>query len=348
MSSPTEIAVIPSETALQVFTTGNGLDPYLHMVRAEIDAFVPDVTTAKGRSEIASMAFRVSKIKVYLDGVGKDLADAQKEIPKKIDAERKRTRDTLDNWRDEVRAPLTRWEEAEKARTDKLSAIVKSLQEYAGDKSLRSSEFISAQLVSVNAIDVVADVFGEYFDVATRAKESAVESLTGALSEAIKREKDEAELAMLRKEKAEKEAIERKEAAEKAAKEREELIAKQAADRARLDAEKKAAAEKDEADRRERDLKERAVKAEAEAKESKERAAKAEREAKEKAEREQAERIAKEREELARREANKKHRASVNSAALKAFVEAGLDNASAKIAVEAIARKSIPCVRIEY
>lgn len=47
--SDNELIVIPTETALQVFTTPAGLDPYLAQVRAEIDAFVPDLSSKKGR-----------------------------------------------------------------------------------------------------------------------------------------------------------------------------------------------------------------------------------------------------------------------------------------------------------
>ena len=44
------IALPPSETALQVYSTPMGLDPFLAQIKAELDAFVPDVTTKKGRS----------------------------------------------------------------------------------------------------------------------------------------------------------------------------------------------------------------------------------------------------------------------------------------------------------
>lgn len=50
MTSKTEIAKAPTkENALEVFRASNGLDPYLAHIRAEIDGFIPDVTTRKGR-----------------------------------------------------------------------------------------------------------------------------------------------------------------------------------------------------------------------------------------------------------------------------------------------------------
>ncbi|OCS62006.1 hypothetical protein BBZ50_02590 [Escherichia coli] len=51
-------------------------------------SFVPDITTAKGRKEIASLAYKVAQTKTYLDGLGKDLVAELKEIPKLIDANR--------------------------------------------------------------------------------------------------------------------------------------------------------------------------------------------------------------------------------------------------------------------
>lgn len=50
MSETTEIVLLPpKETALQVYSTPMGLDPFLAQIKAELDAFVPDVTTKKGR-----------------------------------------------------------------------------------------------------------------------------------------------------------------------------------------------------------------------------------------------------------------------------------------------------------
>ena len=105
----------PKESAMVVFTSANSIDPYLAHIRAEIDSFVPDLTTKKGRDAIASMAYKVSQSKSALEAVGKALADEAKEIPKKIDATRKHVKDTLDSWRDEVRKPLDDWQAEQRA-----------------------------------------------------------------------------------------------------------------------------------------------------------------------------------------------------------------------------------------
>lgn len=113
--SKTEIAVLPpKENAIQVYTTEKGLDPYLAEVRKEIDGFVPDITTKKGRDAVASIAHKVARSKTALDNLGKELVSELKKKPALIDAERRRMRDLLDQWKEEVRQPLTEWEQAEK------------------------------------------------------------------------------------------------------------------------------------------------------------------------------------------------------------------------------------------
>ena len=89
MSETTDLIVLPpNETALQVYSAPQGLDPYLFKIKEELDAFVPDVSTKKGRDAIASIAYKVAKGKTALDNIGKELVADLKDGPKKIDADR--------------------------------------------------------------------------------------------------------------------------------------------------------------------------------------------------------------------------------------------------------------------
>ena len=71
------------KTALEVYKTENGLDPWIAKIRKEVESFVPDVTTKKGRDAIASIAYKVAKSKTALDNLGKELVSELKELPKK-------------------------------------------------------------------------------------------------------------------------------------------------------------------------------------------------------------------------------------------------------------------------
>ena len=104
-------------TPVQLFSE-NGLDPVLDKIRQEIDLFVPNIETKKGRKEIGSFAYKIAQSKTFIDKAGKELNADIKAKAKLIDAERKRSRDTLDDWKNEVRQPLTDFEEAEEKRIE--------------------------------------------------------------------------------------------------------------------------------------------------------------------------------------------------------------------------------------
>lgn len=323
--TPQELVTIPKETALSVFTTPKAIEPYLARIRQELDAFVPDATTEKGRKAIASIAYRVSQSKSYLEGVGKALADEQKEIPKKIDACRRHIKDTLDKWRDEIRKPLTDWEDAEEARIKKHTDALTVLNELSRNAVGRDSAGLRESLAYVAAI-VVGPECEEFEAEYARATEAANTSLTEALAAAETREAEQAELARLRQE-----------SADRAAKDRDEAIRKEAAE----EATRKAAAEAEAALAAERARTEaERQKAEDAAKAAADTEARLAREAKEKAAREAADQAA--------READTQHRAAINRAAVAALVTGGLSEETAKLAVTLIAKKSVPAITITY
>lgn len=355
MSTENQLAVVPpKETALQVFQAPNGLDPYLQQIRAEIDSFVPDVSTKKGRDAIASIAHKVARSKTALDNVGKELVAELKEIPKKIDAERKRMRDTLDAWKDEVRAPLNEWEQAESARVTKHQDCIDWLRDSATVFAEESSEDIQLRIDQVEAVDVGASL-EEFEAEAHRVKASSLATLRGALAA---RQKHEAELAAIAKFQAEQ--------AEREQKEREERIAREAAEQAKREAEQRAQADRDAAakreadakaaaERRELELKLAAERAERERVEAQQRAEQAERDADARAERAAAAERQRQADEQARieaeakaREADKAHKAAINRAALEAFMAGGMPEDCAKQAVTLIAKRLIPNVSIAY
>ncbi|MDV2115323.1 hypothetical protein [Alcaligenes faecalis] len=344
----------PAETALQIYQTAKGLDPYIERIRQEVTGHEPDLKTKKGRDAIASRAFKVRKIKTALDGLGKEQVDRLKEIPKLIDAERKRMRETLDALADEVRKPLTDWEEAEASRVALHRADLDGMAEQAREVGGLDVEALRQRIATVESA-VIGESWEEFEAEAHRVKAKALEILNAALTERQNYEAEQAELAELRRKQTEQEQ-----------KDREAEIARQAAEKARADAEAKAQAERDAAAKREADAKAAQAKAEQDAKDAAERQRRAEEQAE--AERLASVERAKQAAEAARqteikrqadakaaedaaqrkREADIAHKASINNAALAAFIENGLPDACAKQAVILIAKGLIPAIRIQY
>ena len=355
MTTNTEIAPVPSkENALTVFSAPQGLDPYLAKIREEIDSFIPDITTRKGRDAIASIAHKVARSKTALDNVGKELVAELKDIPKKIDAERKRMRDTLDAWKDEVRKPLDEWEATEAARVAKLQTGIDWFNLRANENADLDSIELLASIAKVESI-VVGEKWEEFEAEAHRAKAAALESLTAQLAKREKYESEQFELAKLRAE-----------AEERAQKDREEQIRKEAAERATREAEEKAQRERDAeakrvrdeqaaAERRELDLKLQAEKATRETLEANQRAEQAERDSKARAEAaaaDERQKLADEQAERDRqtaiRQADVEHKSKVLKAAKEAFVGMNISEELAKAIVLKIARGEVPNVSISF
>lgn len=177
-----QLVVIEPTTAVALFTEGQGVAELLADIRQKATSLVPDITTAKGRKEIASIAHAVARTKTYLDGLGKEQTDKFKEIPKRIDANRKQIRDTLDALKDEVRAPLTQYEAAEEARVAALQSRLARLNELGSSASIEIAAAdlqVMLQEVEQNAFD---DSWQELLPQATVAKELATKRLGEALA----------------------------------------------------------------------------------------------------------------------------------------------------------------------
>ncbi|MCZ4331061.1 hypothetical protein [Castellaniella denitrificans] len=351
----TELDLLPpAETALQVYQQPQGLDPYIERIRAEVMGHTPVLTTKKGRDAIASLAFKVRRAKTALDGMGKDLVDGLKDIPKKIDAERKRMRETLDALADEVRQPLTEWEQAEEKRIAEHKSNVAWFSQQAEACTGQDAATIRETIARVQAVKI-GDPWQEFETEALRAKADTLEDLTAALAAREKYEAEQAELARLREEaearriQDEKDRIAR-EAAERATREAEAKARAEREAAARREAQAKAAAEQAERDRLEAIERQKLAEARAEA----ERLA-AEQRARDAAEAARKAEIQRQADEAARieaeqkaREADRAHKAKTNSAAVAALVAGGLTAEAAKLAITLIAQGKVPAVRINY
>jgi len=333
--SEVTVIEIEQENALTVFTADQGLDPYLKKIEEQARSLVPDVTTKKGRDQIASNAYKVRQSKSALDKVGKALVDKLKEQPKLVDAERKRMREFLDKLADEVRKPLDEFEKKEADRVKALQDRVFFFSSCVIDNG-EESEKIKAVIETIE-LEKVDETYDEFEAEAHREKAACLERLKLSLDKQLKYEAEQAELEKLRKE-----------AAEREQKEREERIAREAEERARKQAEEAAQKERQDAINRENELKLAAERAEREKLEAEERARQSAIETEQRIKREEEERIAREAAEQKAREENKRHKAKINNQILKQIVKSGITEEQAKSIIAMIAKGEVPNVRISY
>lgn len=328
-----ELVVIEKSTALEVFKSSDSVEDIISKIESEVNSFVNDVNTDKGRKEIKSLAYRVAQSKTYLDGLGKDLVAELKEIPKLIDANRKTVRDRLDALRDKVRQPLTEWE----AEQDRIKAEKQMLAWH--EEALEMNEaFDKALAERIESDHEIALLMNEKFDRDLAEAKAEAERQRIAHEEELKKQAaDQARLEAERKAQQEIEAAaqrerEAKEAAERAEREKQEAI--QRAEKAAKEAKEKA----------ERDAKEAQERAE------REKQAAIEAERKKALEAEQA-RLAEEerkRKEDAKRQEDKEHRRKYNQETLQALVSNGFDEKLATEFIKLVASNQIPHMTMNY
>lgn len=191
MSEVTDLVVIEKQNAMAVFTTKEQLDPIIEAIEKEARSLVPDVSTRKGRDAIASMAHKVARSKTYIDNAGKDLVAQLKALPKQIDESRRIVRERLDALKDEVRKPLTDWENAESARKEALQQRLADLRAIAdvidGVGNYLPSVEIQQRIESAKAV-ALDDSWQEVAAEARAAKDATIQQLEAALIVARQRE----------------------------------------------------------------------------------------------------------------------------------------------------------------
>ncbi|EHS7107276.1 hypothetical protein KWC19_000425 [Salmonella enterica subsp. enterica serovar Anatum var. 15+] len=328
----------------------NGLEKFLEQIRESVKE-VPDLSTAKGRARIASLAAQVSRSKTAVEKPGRDYLRHLKEAVKPAEAELRRFVSACDEMRDEVRRPLTEWEGAEKARTEALQqrlVELRALAEVIDDAgNYLPSADIQARIQEAKSV-VLDESWQERAAEAGVAKDSTIQQLEASLVVAQKREHEAAELERLRKD-----------AEEKSRLEREEKIRREAAEQAKRDAEEKHRKEQEESERRVAEERARADAAERQRKEDAERAEREKKQdiedanlkAKQEVESKERKRLEEEKrksEEDARRAADVEHRRAINAAAVQALIDQGIPDDWAKACVVAIARGKVPATTINY
>lgn len=310
-----ELVVIEPATALDLFTAPDKVQVLLSGIRekalAEQALLDTDLSKAKNRDAIKSLAYKVTQSKTYIDKAGKAVVDELKELPKKVDASRKQCRDELDALSEEIRQPVTAWEDAEKARVA-AEELVKQI-ERDHEEALQMNELHDLRK---------AEEERKRIEHENEIKRQAAEQARIEAEQKAQRDREAAEL----------KAKQEREAAELKARQEVEAAAKR--EREAREAQERAEREKQEAIAKAEREKLAAVEAERRKAEESERARLAE--------------IERQKQEELKRQADTVHRAKVNNQAMQDLIAAGIPEDCAKACIIAIAKGSVSSVKINY
>lgn len=224
----TELAVVNAQNAVQIFT-GGGLSAILDGIEGKVRGMELDGSTVAGRDEIRSVAYKVARTKTALDAEARKLTEGWRTATSQVNSERKRAQERLDSLAEEVRKPLTEFEDKEKNRIAAHEAALSEMAVLSLTGRNASVDELQTALGLLDNLHVDRD-WQEFDSRAKRVRAEISSDLNMRRAVRRKLDADQAELERLRKEEVERQIREREVRAAEAARIEAERKAKETAD----------------------------------------------------------------------------------------------------------------------
>ena len=257
ISEETAVATIEQVTVLtpEIYNQDGGIDKICEMIELEVAGFEPDLSTDTSRKEIASMAYKVAQSKTHLVKLGKELTKGWRDSTKAVNSQIKETEDRLNIVRDDIRKPLTEWEQKEEKRIKDVSLQLATIAAIGVIDFETTFDDMEQLLLVANSIVIDAELMQEKSGEAETMLAEVKTKLQVAMINKKKEIAQQEELEQLRADKVELERKQKEaeEAEEKRLQDEQDKI--EAEEKARLEAielednkkrEEKAQAERDE------------------------------------------------------------------------------------------------------
>lgn len=338
MNAKLEIVAVEQPEIVEAFKVEGGTKALFDRVSENARSVVFDMGFKKDRESLKSFAYSLARIKTTVDNHGKELVSGIKQQAAVIDADRKFWRDNMELLQDEIRKPLTDFEQAEKDRVARHEGFIASVRMHATLCHEWDSNSIKDAISSLEN-KVLDSSLEEYEEQAKLAKFETLEALRKALADREKFEAEQAELERFRI--AEQQRIQQ---------EREAQIAHEAAEKATREAGEKARFEAERVQREKAESEQREARLKAEKEAADLRAQQAAENERKRIEAEQFAKAEAERKAEEARLANVEHRRAINREAFDAIQSLGLGIPEAQIKelIGAISKSQIPHISIKY
>lgn len=221
-----EIQVIPENEIAVAFQTFTAKELF-ERVEKEARSVVFDLSNSKEQTALRSHVYKLRQSKTAFDNHGKALKDKYAEIPKKIDAERKLFKESIDNLIEELIAPLVAIEVAESQRKKDIESRITAIKIIPSLAAELDSKAIQDETQKLKLIQIDSS-FQEYETQAKLAKYEAIDAMDILFIEATKAEEAEAEALRITNAEIEADRIKQEELEKQRQIERDEQIKRQA------------------------------------------------------------------------------------------------------------------------
>jgi hypothetical protein len=216
----------------EIFVRENGVPAFLAECKAIIETFekdLPDISTPKGEAALKSFGRRIALTAGAAEKAGLDYCKELDKNRQSVLGQRKLIETTLKGWQERIMRPLNEWKAKEKARRDEHESHLENVAglTWFGEGIVPTSDECQKRIDRLKLAE--CRDWQEFTERARKTIDGVFGTLGRALTAALQREAEAAELEKLRREAADRERADR-----------EKRIADEAAETARKAAEKKA------------------------------------------------------------------------------------------------------------
>lgn len=191
-----ELMEMLSTNPIAIFTEKK-LDVFLTQFEADVKSVEHDITTKKGREAMSSFVFqKIVKTRTTLVKAMDAHTAAMKEQVKEYNSQRDEAADALQRIEDEVRKPLTDFENKEKDRVKAHDDALAALQATLDNLAMSADQAELRQ--RIETLNAEAREWEEFSEKATALKNRIRDTLNQRLQDRIKADDDAAELARFR------------------------------------------------------------------------------------------------------------------------------------------------------
>lgn len=206
----------------ELLATGKGVEEILAEVRRQTVDIVPDLTTEKGRKQIRALAYRVSRTRALMDEKRLEHTKSLRDQLSKMNENGKTLLEGLATIRDDVRRPLTEWEELDDLWSEALledarreAEAREAAERFAAEVQQRIDTWrgmpavvvgmsvaeVEATLAQYEQMTINPDLFGDRVEEAAAVRAEALAKVEGYLKLQRKAEELEAQAAAAQAEK---------------------------------------------------------------------------------------------------------------------------------------------------
>lgn len=151
-----ELHSVSSETIKQklILKDEANIDKAIDLIEKSVRENVPSIDTKEGREELRSLAFSVKRSRTAIEKAVKDIKSDLNKKGKEIAAKGKAAAERLDALHDEIRAPLTEYEENEKRFFNNVARIANLRAPLDANGNMLSVGDLERNLEELESIDL--------------------------------------------------------------------------------------------------------------------------------------------------------------------------------------------------